>query len=223
MKRLAVFSLLFMIPFLPVYSQEMKANKSLQLETVEVPFEAFNIVSHNATVTKLGHEHITNWQLEIENKLVYANPNGNAVVRLYDGSNLQKFIEIGMGSLPDLKFWVAVQNEDTGYVVIHLSGKDGWKPGKIIIAQHSSNGGFSVNNGERIVVSNLDLAGFTIRDFSVYGLESPTDPPTASAGKVVLNFLSGNPAENTLYYFPVVLVVAIGGIIMILLKTKKRV
>ena len=200
----------------------MKVNKSLQLETIEVPFEAFNIVSHNATVAKLEHEHITNWQLEIENKLVYANPSGNAVVRLYDRSNLQKFIEIGMGSPPDLKFWVAVQNEDAGYVVIHLSKKDGWKPGKIIIAQHSSNGGFSVNNGERIVVSNLDLAGFTIRDFSVYGMESPTDPPATSSGKVVLNFLSGNPAENPLYYFPIVLLAAFGGIIIVLLKTKKR-
>ena len=223
MKLLAVFLFLLMIPFLPVYSQEMKANKSLQLDTVEVPFETFNVVSHDAKVTELKHEHITNWQLEIENKLVYANPNGNAVVRLYDGSNLEKFIEIGMGSPSDLKFWVAVQNEDAGYVVIHLSKNDGWKPGKIIIAQHSSNGGFSVNNGERIVVSNLDLAGFTIRDYSVYGLESATDPPTASAGNVVLNFLSGNPAENPLYYYPVVLLAAVGGIILILLKTKKRV
>ena len=223
MKYAAFFAFLLINPFFPAFAQQTQANKSLHLESVEVPFDAFNVPGRNATTFKLEREHVTNWQLEIQNKLVYANPLGNAVIRLYEDLNSEKFIEIGMGSQPDRKFWVAVQNEDAGYVVIHQSKTDGWKPSKIIIAAHSSNGGFSVNNGERIVVSNLDVAGFTVRAFTVYGMESPSDPPATSSGSAVLDFVSGNPADNPLYYFPIVLIVGITVLVIVLLKTKKRV
>ncbi|MGI0088993.1 MAG: hypothetical protein ACREAF_01435 [Nitrosopumilaceae archaeon] len=222
MKHSAFFAILLIVPFFPTYAQEIQSNTSLHLDTVEVPFSAFNVVGRDAMIFNLEREHATNWQVTIENKIMYANPNGNAVLRLYEDLSSEKFIEIGMGSPPDLKFWVAVQHPETGYVVIHDRIKDGWKPGKVIIAAHSNNAGLSVNNGERIVVSNLDVDDFTIKAFSAYGMESSADPPAAISGSVVLDFVSGNPADNPLYYFPIFLIGGIVTLVIVLLKTKKR-
>ena len=40
---------------------------------------------------------------------MYGNPNGNAVIRLYDENVEDKFVEIGMGAPDDDKLWVAVR------------------------------------------------------------------------------------------------------------------
>src|SRR5713226_10032371 len=103
--RIFVFVLLLGSTFLPAYAQQPTMNKSERYDFVDVSSDAFNVVKNNATVFKLPHEHVTNWQIEIENKLRYANPDGNAVIRLYEDLNKQKFIEVGMGSPPDYKFW----------------------------------------------------------------------------------------------------------------------
>ena len=60
--------------------------------------------------------------------LLYANPNGNAVFRIYDQETHDEFIEIGMGSQPDNKFWVAVQTPKEGYIVVHKDLDRGWYP-----------------------------------------------------------------------------------------------
>lgn len=215
-------SLIFlMITILPAYAQT-QSNPSILIETIEIPFDKFNVVSNNANLVILEHEHAINWQLTIENKLLYANPHGNAVIQLYDNLNKEKFIEIGMGSQPDFKFWVAVQTPDTGYAIIHSRIEDGWKPTKQVTAAYSDTTGFSVNNGERIVVSNLDVENFVIKELAVYGMESSTDPYATNSGKLILNVVSGNPAANQLFYLPFVLAVSIGVLVAILLKTKKR-
>src|SRR5579885_2144393 len=103
--RLILFVLLLATPFLPIYAQESTMNKSVHYDSVEIPYAAFNVVRDNATVIKLPHEHVTNWQLTIENKLVYSNPNGSAIIRIYEDPKQQKFIEIGMGSPPDRRMW----------------------------------------------------------------------------------------------------------------------
>lgn len=214
-------SALFMTILLPAYAQSTM-NKSEHLDTVEIPYDAFNVVSHNATHFILPHEHATNWQLEIQNKLTYANPDGNAIVRLYDNSSMDKFIEIGMGSPPNYRFWVAVNTAADGYYVIHEVKTDGWSPDQTITATHSSNSGLSVSVGQKTQVSDLDVAGFTIKDFSVYGMGSETDPLATSSGSLTLSFLSGNPADNPLFYYPAVLLAGFAALIIILLKTKKR-
>ena len=54
----------------------------------------------------------------------------NAVVRLHDANIEDKFIEIGMGGIPqDRNFWVAIQlPDDEGYVVVHNKLDRGWLP-----------------------------------------------------------------------------------------------
>ena len=222
MKRVIIFIILLTITILPGYAQT-QSNPSISLETIEIPFDKFNVVSSDANILTLEHEHAINWQITIENNLVYANPLGNAVIRFYDNLNKEKFIEIGMGSQPDFKFWVAVQTPDTGYAVIHSRIEDGWKPGKHVTAAYSDSTGFSVNNGERIVVSNLPVDNFVVKEIAVYGMESSTDPYATNSGSLILNVVSGNPAANQLFYLPFILAGTIGVLVVVLLKTKKRV
>ncbi|HLA22468.1 MAG TPA: hypothetical protein VJZ17_03395, partial [Nitrosopumilaceae archaeon] len=97
MKLTALFIIILMITIFSAYAQT-QSNPSINLETIEILFDKFNVVSNDANIITLEHEHEINWQLTIDNNLVYANPLGNAVIRLYDNLNKEKFIEIGMGS-----------------------------------------------------------------------------------------------------------------------------
>jgi hypothetical protein len=220
-RQITIFVLLLTIPFFPAFAQS-PMNKSEHLDSVEVPFDAFNVVSKNATVFYLEHEHATNWQIEIQNKLRYANPNGNAVIRLYDNLNTEKYIDIGMSSQPDNKLWVGVNTPTDGYFVIHEDRIGGWSSDKIITVQHSSNSGLSITVGQKTIVDQLDVAGFTIKNFAVFGMDSPTDPPAVNSGSMTLSFLSGDPAQNPIFYMPMVILAATGALIIILVKTKKR-
>ncbi|MDE1816449.1 MAG: hypothetical protein KGI11_07830 [Thaumarchaeota archaeon] len=217
-----ILALLLITPFLPVYAQQSTMNKSVHYDTVEVPYEAFNVIRDNATVIKLPHEHVTNWQLTIENKLTYSNPHGNAIIRLYEEPNETKFIEVGMGSPPDHRLWIAVNTPEDGYFLIHDEKTGGWSPGQIVTVQHSSNGGLSATIGQQVLVDNLDVAGFTVRDIEVAGLDSASDPPTTSSGNVAINIVSGDPAANPIFYMPFIVVGVTGVLIGVLIKTKKR-
>jgi len=219
--RIAIFVLLLIISFVPAYAQS-PINPSERLDSVTVPFSAFNVVSHDATVFNLKHEHATNWLIEIQNKLVYENPNGTAVVRLYDISSAEKFVEIGMGSKPDYKFWVAVNTPADGYFVIHEDKTNGWSPDRVITVQHSSNSGLSVTVGSKTAVDELDVNDLTIKTFSVYGMGSTTDPPATNSGNMTLNFLSGDPAQSPIFYMPMVVLAGTAALIIVLVKTKKR-
>jgi hypothetical protein len=197
-------------------------NKSEQYDLVDVPASAFNVVRDDATAFRLAHEHVTNWELEIQNKLIYENPNGSAVIRLYEDLTQQKYIEIGMGSPPDHRFWVAVNTPQDGYFLIHDEKTGGWIPGQIITVTHSSNSGLSVSAGPDVKVDSLDIAGFTVRAFTVYGMDSTTDPPAVNSGNVTLSFVSGNPSANPIFYMPTILLVGTAALIIVLMKTKKR-
>jgi hypothetical protein len=207
---------------LPACAQQSTMNKSEQYDMVDVPFSAFNVVRNDATVFRLAHEHVTNWQLEIQNKLMYENPNGSAVIRLYEDLSKQKYIEVGMGSPPNHRFWVAVNTPEDGYFLIHDDPIDGWSPGQVVTLTHSSNSGLSVSVGPSVKVDSLDVAGFTVRAFTVYGMDSASNAPAANSGNVTLSFVSGNPAENPIFYMPTILLAGVGALVLVLLKTKKR-
>ncbi len=127
-----------------------------------------------------------------------------------------------MGSQPDEKFWVAVQLDEAGYVVIHQKLERGWIPYSNAVIAYTERSGLTINNGERIVVSNLDIGIFNIGSYATYGMESSTDPPAINSGSLVLDFMSGDPAENQIHLFPFFLAGGLGVIVAILLVTKKR-
>ena len=222
MKYILAFFTFYSILIIPANAQSQQ-NPTLVLETIEIPSDNFNTVSRDSVIINLEKPHTISWQITIKNNLIYANPNGNAVIRFYDLINPEKFIEIGMGSPPEEKFWLAVQIPgDTGYVVVHSKSERGWIQTSNQITAYSENAGLTVNNGERIVLTNLDIGSFQIGSYSVFGMESSTDPPAINSGSLKMEFISGDPSKNQYALFPFFLAGGVGIIVTILLVTKKR-
>ena len=218
-----LLALIFVTGFsiIPVFAQDVK-NPSLIIDTIEIPSSEFNRVLRDAPIVNLDDVHITSWQVTIDNNLIYANPNGNAVLRIYDQESPNEFIEMGMGSQPDNKFWVAVQTPKEGYVVVHRDLDRGWYPNTKSIMSYTDRAGLTVNNGARIVVTNLDIGTFAINSYSVHGLEGSTDPPAVNAGSIIMEFLSGDPAKNVFALLPFYIAAGVGVIVGALFLTKKR-
>ena len=205
----------------PVFAEESK-NPTLIIDTIEIPSYEFNKILRDTIVIPMQRTHGISWQVTIDNNLVYANPDGNAVLRIYDRDNPEKLVEIGMGSQPDEKFWLAVQTPKEGYVVVHSDLEKGWSPSSKTIVSYTERAGLTVNNGARIVVSNLDIGVFVIDSYSVHGMESSTDPPAVNSGSMILEFISGDPAKNPLALFPFYVAAGIGTLVGVLYLTKKR-
>jgi len=219
-----LFALILLVGFIitPAFAQEVK-NPSLLIEPIEIPADEFNQVLRDAAIIPLDGIHGVSWQVTIDNNLLYANQDGNAVFRLYNsilpGTD---FIEIGMGPQPDNKLWVAVQTQKEGYVVIHKNLDRGWYPDAKVIMTYTDRAGLTVNNGVRIVVTNVDIGQFAIDSYSIHGKDGSTDPPAVNSGSMDVEFLSGDPAKNKFSMYPFVLAVAIFIIVAVLLLTKKR-
>jgi len=205
----------------PAFAQEVK-NPSLIIDSVEIPADNFNSVLRDAEIVKLDDVHAVSWQVTIDNNLLYANPDGNAVLRLYNQDSEDRFIEVGMGSKPDNKFWVAVTTEKEGYIVVHKDLDRGWYPEAKSIISYTDKAGLTVNNGARIVVTNLDIGVFAIDSYSVHGKDGTTDPPAVNSGSLILDFLSGDPAKNIFAFFPFYVAAGVGIIVAVLFVTKKR-
>ncbi len=221
MKYLLVLILLsvFIIP--PVFAQESK-NPTLIIDTIEIPSYDFNKILRDTNIIQMEKTHAISWQVTIDNNLLYANPDGNAVLRIYDKDNPEKFVEIGMGSQPNNKFWIATQTPKEGYVVVHSDLERGWSPAYKIIVSYTERAGLTVNNGARIVVSNLDVGSFKINSYSVHGMESSTDPPAVNSGSMNVEFMSGDPAKNPFALFPFYVAAGVGTLVGVLYLTKKR-
>ena len=204
----------------PVFAQEI-TNPSLIIDSIEVPAEKFNVVSRDTPIIPLNDVHAISWQVTIDNNLLYANPDGNAVLILHD-SKSGELIEVGMGPKPDNKFWVAVTTPKEGYVVVHSDLERGWYPETKSIISYTDKAGLTINNGARIVVTNLDIGKFAIDSYSIFGKEGSTDPPAVSSGSMILDFMSGDPAQNVFAFFPFYVAAGIGLIVGVLFLTKKR-
>ena len=217
-----IFLILFLGFFIsPAFAQDL-TNPSLLLDTIEIPADEFNRILRDAPVVMLDDVHAVSWQVTIDNNLLYANPNGNAVLRIYDNETHDEFIEVGMGAQPDNKFWVAVQTPKEGYIVVHKDLDRGWYPQAKSIVSYTDRAGLTVNNGARIVVTNLDIGTFAIDSYSVYGMESSSDPPAVNSGNMIIEFLSGDPAKNAFALFPFYVAAGVGIIVGVLFLTKKR-
>ena len=221
MKYLVTLILFLAFFISPAFAQELK-NPSLIIETIEIPAEEFNKISRDTVIVQMDKIHEVSWQATIDNNLLYANPDGNAVLKLYDKKDPDRFIEIGMGAEPDKKFWVAVNTLKEGYIIVHSNLERGWFPATKVIVSYTERAGLTVNNGARIVVSNLDIGKFAFDSYSVYGMESYSDPPAVNSGSMVVEFLSGDPSKNMFALFPFYVAAGIGVLVGILYLTKKR-
>ncbi len=214
--------LIIILSTTPAFAQEIK-NPSLSIHKNEIEWYQFNTVARESPRIALEKVHEISWQVTIDNDLMYNKENSNAILRFYDHNDLEKFIEISMGSPPDDKLWVAVNiPEKEGYVIVNNKQERGWIPTSKLIASYTNTAGLTINNGERIVVSNLDIGSFAISEISVHSLESSTDKPSIYAGKMTLEILSGDPKQNVFHLFPFYVTAAVGIVIAILFLTKKR-
>ncbi|MFB5603057.1 MAG: hypothetical protein ACE5RK_01475 [Candidatus Nitrosomaritimum aestuariumsis] len=205
----------------PAFAQEDIKNPSIIINTKEIPFQDFNTISREAISFDLEESHSISWNITIDNNLEYANPDGNAVLKVYD-KNSDKFIEVGMGAPPDEKFWVAVNTEKEGYVVVQSDLERGWFPAAKVALSYTERGGLTVNNGARITVSSLNIGSFEVGSYSVHGMEGSTDPPAVKSGNMIVEFLSGDPSQNVFALFPFYLAAGIGTLVGILFLTKRR-
>lgn len=219
----AALALFLALAALPAASAQDVKNPSLSIETAELGAADFETVARDAPAVALEKEHAVSWQVTIRNSLLYERPDGTAAVRLHDAAVDGKFIEVGMGSPPDRRFWVAVQIPgEEGYVVVHRNAERGWRPDTNTIISYTDRAGMTVNNGVRIVVSNLDIGTFAVASYSAHGLEGSGEPRPVNSGTMTVEFLSGDPAENVFAFFPFYVTAAVGTLVGILYLSKKR-
>ncbi|MEK0366796.1 MAG: hypothetical protein QQN45_02575 [Nitrosopumilus sp.] len=219
-----LFAIIFLTGFFitPAFAQGMN-NPSVIIDTIEIPAQEFNRVLRDAPIIPLDDIHAVSWQVTIDNNLLYANPNGDAVLRIYNQDlSATEFIEIGMGSQPDNKLWVAVKTPKEGYIVIFRDLDRGWYPEAKVLMSYTDRAGLTVNNGGRIVVTNLAIDVFLIDSYSVHGMEGSTDPPVVNSGVMIVEFLSGDPAKNIFALYPFFLAIGLFAIVGVLFLTKKR-
>ncbi len=222
MKYLFVIILLAGFFITPAFAQDMK-NPSVIIDLIEIPAEEFNRVLRDAPIIPLDDVHAISWQVTIDNNLLYANPNADAVLRIYNQDQLgTEFVEIGMGSQPDNKLWVAVKTPKEGYIVVFRDLERGWYQEAKLIISYTDRAGLTVNNGSRIVVTNLDIGVFEFDSYSVHGMEGSTDPPAVNSGSMIVEFLSGDPAKNVIALYPFFLAIGLFVIVGVLILTKKR-
>jgi len=227
MKYILLAFLVLTIP--PVFAQEPMigdyldlVNPSLLIHETEIPYSDFNKVLRDIVIVDFENLHVGSWQAEMQNDLLYGNPDGNAVIRVYSAESAEKFFEIGMGSHPRLSYWVAAQVPTTGYALLYQSHEKGWVPGKATKLTYSEQSGLTVDNGLRTVMSNLDISPFTIKSYSVHGMEGSTDPPATTSGTYTVKIISADYGENPLSMFPFIITGVIGLGVVILIISKKR-
>ena len=227
MKYLLIIFLAFTI--IPAFAQEPMigdylepSNPSLMIHQTEISYFEFNKVKSNAVIMEFENIHAGSWQTEFHNDLLYGNPDGDAVIRIYEAENADKFFEIGMGSHPRYSYWIAAAVPETGYVLLYSAYENGWAPGKPTKITYSEQGGLTVDNGLRTVLSNLDISPFAIKSYSVHGMKGSTDPPAVTDGVFTVNIISADYGENPLWIFPFVITGIVGAGVIILIFSKRR-
>jgi len=227
MKYLLVIFLAFTI--IPAFGQEPMigdylepSNPSLIIQQTEIPYSEFNKVKSNTVIVDFENIHAGSWQAELHNDLLYGNPDGDAVIRIYDLDIPEKFFEIGMGSHPMYSYWIAADVPKTGYVLLYSAYENGWIPGKPTKITYSEQSGLTVDNGLRTVLSNLDISPFTIKSYSVHGMKGSTDPPAVTDGIFTVKIISAEYGENPLAAFPFIVTGILGAGVIILIVSKKR-
>jgi len=227
MKYLLIIFLAFTI--IPAFGQEPMigdylepSNPSLIIQQTEIPYSEFNKVKSNTVIVDFENIHAGSWQAELHNDLLYGNPDGDAVIRIYDSDTPGKFFEIGMGSHPRYSYWIAADVPETGYVLLYSAYENGWAPGNPTKITYSEQNGLTIDNGLRTVLSNLDISPFAIKSYSVHGMKGSTDPPAVTDGVFTVKIISADYGENPLSIFPFVVTGLLGLVVVILIVSKRR-
>ncbi|MGD1837357.1 MAG: hypothetical protein ACPKPY_04780 [Nitrososphaeraceae archaeon] len=212
-----------------VNAQQNTSNVSeygvIKTETSErfvFPYESSNLDRKNPLVHTYDESIDVNWIMTIENNLTYT-PSSEAktIIKFSDSALSEKFIELALFE-KDSKFWVAVNTNESGYIRVHERQSDGWSRDLPIVVSHASNQGLTVTNGKRIILDRLSLDGFILNSVSLYGKDDADSPTNAISGDISFDLIYGNPRDSPLYFLPIIMLIVMGGLILFLLKFKKR-
>ena len=202
--------------------ENLNVTKSKSHERFVVPFSASNTDRKNPVIHTYEIPKDVSFMLSIENNMTYNNSSeAKTIIKLMESKPSEKFIELAMFEQNE-KFWVAVNTNESGYIKVHEQDTDGWSRDEPIIVAHANNQGLTVTNGKRIVIDRLSLDGFSLGSIAVYGKDDTDSPINTLDGYLSFDLLYGNPRDSPLYFLPIVMLVSVGGIVLYLLKIKKR-
>jgi len=194
-----------------------------KVESITIPYTAANADRQNPAHFSFPSQHIGNWILTIRNELVYnsENPEAKIVVRLKEEVASESYVEVAMFSAASHKFWLAVANKEIGYSVLY-ENDNSWVEDRPVMVSYIQNDRLSVSNGIRNVADRLQIGPFILNTVEVYGKDSADAHVNTFGGQLVFDVVSGDPLENPIMLIPAVLAAAAGGIILTLIKLKKR-
>lgn len=202
---------------------EYKVIKTENSEQFVFPYSSSNSDRKNPFVYAFDTPKVTNWILTIQNNMSYSDmQNAKTIVKLQEPTPSDKFIEIAMFGDASKKFWVAVNTKESGYIRVYEHDTDGWSRDQPVIVAHANNQGLTITNGQRIIIDKLSINDFTIASIAVYGKDEPNSAVNTYGGDISFNVIYGNPINSPLYYFPLAMIVGIGGLVVGLLVFKKR-
>jgi hypothetical protein len=204
---------------------EYKVIKSKNSEQFVFPYSSSNSDRKHPFIYTFDVPKVTNWILTIQNNMSYSemqNTNAKTIVKLKEPTQSDKFIEIAMFGDASKKFWVAVNTRESGYIRVYEQDNDGWSRDEPVIVAHANNQGLTITNGKRIIIDRLSINDFTLASIAVYGKEDPDSAVNTYKGNISFNVVYGSPADSPLYYFPLAMIVGIGGLVACLLVFKKR-
>ncbi len=200
----------------------LNVTKSKSHERFVVPFSASNTDRKNPVIHTYEIPKDVSWILNIENNMTYNNSSeAKTIIKLMENKPSEKFIELALFEQNE-KFWVAVNTNESGYIKVHEQDTDGWSRDEPIIVAHANNQGLTITNGKRIVIDRLSLNGFSLGSIAIYGKDDTDSPINTLEGYLSFDLLYGNPRDSPLYFLPIVMLVLVGGLVLYLLKIKKR-
>jgi len=200
----------------------LNVTKSKSHERFVVPFSASNTDRKNLVIHTYEIPKDVSWILNIENNMTYNNSSeAKTIIKLMENKPSEKFIELALFEQNE-KFWVAVNTNESGYIKVHEQDTDGWSRDEPIIVAHANNQGLTITNGKRIVIDRLSLNGFSLGSIAIYGKDDTDSPINTLDGYLSFDLLYGNPRDSPLYFLPIVMLVLVGGLVLYLLKIKKR-
>lgn len=203
--------------------QPVETMTSRNNEHFTFDYDASNVDRRNPVNYSLSSPIGQNWILTIQNNMSYAErEDAKTIVRLHEPSPSEKFVEIAMFGGTSDRFWAAVNTEDSGYIRVYERDAGGWSKDDSVVVGHGNNQGLSVNNGQRIVTDRLSLDGFDPSYITIYGKDDQNSPLNTFAGTISFDVISGDPSESPVYYLPIVMLVGVGGLVVVLIKYKKR-
>jgi hypothetical protein len=201
------------------YGQQEKR----KIETISIPYTAANTVRSAPEYFDFSSKHEANWILSIRNELIYNedNPDAKIVLRLKENAGDTEFVEIGMFSPRSHKLFIAVSNEQLGYMPAYESD-EGWLDDKPITTSLVQNERFTAHNGQRIVLDRLQIGPLVLGTIEVFGMDTSDADLSAFGGHVLVDVISGNPLDNPIMIVPFIVTGAAVGTVVILLKIKRR-